>query len=228
MAASGTYRLRRDSITQLSNVSLYGDATTTGFLLIGVKGNNIFPKNKFRIDYDFYLYTFPSDFWGIGYENGNNNANKSSYDRLETILRIDWLARLHKDLYGGISTGFNWVKGSDFTKIELLEGEAREVISTSIGATLVYDSRDFITNAAKGVYIKVNQRFFPKFLGNKKRLLAPISFSIIITAYGKERSLLLTYMENSITAMYPGICLQLWEGRPVCEDTTKADTETKI
>ncbi len=168
MAASGTYRLRRDSITQLSNVSLYGDATTTGFLLIGVKGNNIFPKNKFRIDYDFYLYTFPSDFWGIGYENGNNNANKSSYDRLETILRIDWLARLHKDLYGGISTGFNWVKGSDFTKIELLEGEAREVISTSIGATLVYDSRDFITNAAKGVYIKVNQRFFPKFLGNKK------------------------------------------------------------
>lgn len=60
------------------------------------------------------------------------------------------------------------MKGSDFTKIELLEGEAREVISTSIGATLVYDSRDFITNAAKGVYIKVNQRFFPKFLGNKK------------------------------------------------------------
>ena len=65
-------------------------------------------------------------------------------------------------------------------------------------------------------------------LAIKKRLLAPISFSIIITAYGKERSLLLTYMENSITAMYPGICLQLWEGRPVCEDTTKADTETKI
>ena len=85
LAASGTYRLRRDSITQLSNVSLYGDATTTGFLLIGVKGNNIFPKNKFRIDYDFYLYTFPSDFWGIGYENGNNNAYKSSYDRLEAI-----------------------------------------------------------------------------------------------------------------------------------------------
>ena len=49
-----------------------------GFLLIGVKGNNIFPENKYRIDYDFYLYTFPSDFWGIGYDNGNNNDNKST------------------------------------------------------------------------------------------------------------------------------------------------------
>ena len=30
IVASGTYRMRRDSLTQLSNVSLYGDATTTG------------------------------------------------------------------------------------------------------------------------------------------------------------------------------------------------------
>ena len=123
IVASGTYRTRRDSLTQLSNVSLYGDATTTGFLLIGVKGNNLFPENKYRIDYDFYLYTFPSDFWGIGYDNGNNNANKSSYNRLETILLANWLARFHRNLYGGISTGFNWVKGSRFTKPELLNGE---------------------------------------------------------------------------------------------------------
>ena len=168
IVASGTYRMRRDSLTQLSNVSIYGDATTTGFLLIGVKGNNIFPENKYRIDYDFYLYTFPSDFWGIGYDNGNNNDNKSSYNRLETILRIDWMARLHKDLYGGISTGFNWVKGSDFTKPALLNGEPHEVISTSLGLTLTYDSRDFIPNAARGVYFNVRQRFFPRFLGNKQ------------------------------------------------------------
>ena len=167
IVASGTYRTRRDSLTQLSNVSLYGDATTTGFLLIGVKGNNLFPENKYRIDYDFYLYTFPSDFWGIGYDNGNNNANKSSYNRLETILLANWLARFHRNLYGGISTGFNWVKGSRFTKPELLNGEPHEVISTSVGLVLTYDSRDFIPNAARGIYLNINQRFFPRFLGNK-------------------------------------------------------------
>lgn len=167
VVASGTYRMRRDSLTQLSNVSLYGDATTTGFLLIGVKGNNLFPENKYRIDYDFYLYTFPSDFWGIGYDNGNNNANKSSYNRLETILLANWLARFHRNLYGGISTGFNWVKGSRFTKPELLNGEPHEVISTSVGLVLTYDSRDFIPNAARGIYLNINQRFFPRFLGNK-------------------------------------------------------------
>lgn len=167
IVASGSYRMRNDSITRRSNVSLYGDATTSGFLLIGLRGNNIFPENRYRIDYDFFLYTFPSDFWGIGYTNGNNNANKSSYNRLETILRVDWLAQFHKYLYGGISTGFNWVKGSDFTKPQLLEGEAHEVTSTSLGVTLIYDSRDFITNAAKGIYVRINQRFSPEFLGNK-------------------------------------------------------------
>ena len=167
IVASGTYRMRHDSLTQLSNVSIYGDATTTGFLLIGVKGNNIFPENKYRIDYDFYLYTFPSDFWGIGYDNGNNNDNKSSYNRLETIVRIDWLARLCNNLYGGITTGFNWVKGSDFTKPAMLNGEPREVISTSAGLALTYDSRDFIPNAARGVYFNVRQRFFPRIFGNK-------------------------------------------------------------
>ena len=167
VVASGTYRMRRDSVTRLSNVSLYGDATTSGFLLIGLRGNNIFPENRYRIDYDFFLYTFPSDFWGIGYANGNDNANKSTYDRLETIIRIDWLARFHKYLYGGISTGFNWVKASDFTNPQLLNGESHEVTSASLGVTLIYDSRDFIPNAAKGLYVRVNQRYYPRIIGNK-------------------------------------------------------------
>ncbi len=167
IAASGSYRTRRDSITRLSQVSLYGDATTAGYLLIGIKGNNYFPDNAFRIDYDFFLYTFPGDFWGIGYENGNDDSNKSSYDRLETSLRADWLARLHPDLYGGLSTGFSWVKGTRFSNPALLEGEPHEVMNTSVGVTLVYDSRDFIPNAAQGIHLRINQQFFPRFLGNK-------------------------------------------------------------
>ena len=82
-------------------------------------------------------------------------------------MRIDWLARLCNNLYGGITTGFNWVKGSDFTKPALLNGEPREVISTSAGLALTYDSRDFIPNAARGVYFNVRQRFFPRIFGNK-------------------------------------------------------------
>ncbi len=167
ITASGSYRTRRDSLTTPSNVALYGDATTTGFFLIGIEGHNYFPQNSFRIDYNLSLQTFPGDFWGIGYEMGNNNRNKSSYNRLDVAAQIDWLARLYPHLYGGISTCFNYVKGSKFTNITLLEGQPTEVISTGVGISLVYDSRDFITNAYQGIYTRVNQRFYPAFLGNK-------------------------------------------------------------
>ncbi|MFR5959700.1 MAG: BamA/TamA family outer membrane protein [Bacteroides stercoris] len=37
----------------------------------------------------------------------------------------------------------------------------------SVGLSLLYDSRDFLTNAYKGYYLRIDQRFSPAFLGNK-------------------------------------------------------------
>ncbi len=167
VTASGSYHSRRDSITRHSHVSLYGDATTTGFLLIGIEGLNYFPRNTFRIDYNLSLYTFPSYFWGIGYEMGDNNENKSRYSKLEITAKIDWLRQIGPHLYGGISTGISYVKGRDFTNIALLEGQPPEVTAMGIGATFVYDSRDITTNAYQGIYIRFNQQFYPALLGNK-------------------------------------------------------------
>ena len=67
IVASGLYSLdKTDSILPLSNLSLFGDVTTSGFLMIGVKGNNVFPQKKYRLDYNIYVYTFPTKYWGIG------------------------------------------------------------------------------------------------------------------------------------------------------------------
>ena len=70
MVAAGVYNTHRgDSLTPDSNVSLFGDITTTGFYLLGIRGNNIFYREKWRIDYTLYFFSFPSSFWGIGFEN---------------------------------------------------------------------------------------------------------------------------------------------------------------
>ena len=37
----------------------------------------------------------------------------------------------------------------------------------SLGFSLLYDSRDFLTNAYGGYYLRIDQRFSPAFLGNK-------------------------------------------------------------
>ena len=61
LVASALYSTdRSDSTLEKSNASLYSDMTTKGFLMIGLRGNNIFPHNRYRLDYRLYVYTFPS------------------------------------------------------------------------------------------------------------------------------------------------------------------------
>ena len=60
LVASALYSTdRSDSTLEKSNASLYSDMTTKGFLMIGIRGNNIFPKKRYRLDYRLYVYTFP-------------------------------------------------------------------------------------------------------------------------------------------------------------------------
>lgn len=168
LVAAGLYRMdRNDTIMSPSNVSLYGDVATSGFYLLGVRGNNLFPKDRFRLVYNLYFFSFPGNFWGTGYENGRNDDNKSSFKRLQNQIKVDFLVRLGKNLYLGPNISFDYVAGKDFTKPELLEGEPESTTSVGAGAALVYDSRDFLTNAYHGFYLKAEQRFYPGFLGNK-------------------------------------------------------------
>lgn len=168
VVAAGLYRMdRKDTILPPSNISLYGDVSTTGFYLLGIRGNNLFPQNKYRLNYNFYFYSFPSLFWGIGYNNAVNNANESKYNRFQAQIKVDFLFKLVKNLYVGPLVSFDYVHGKDFKKPELLENMAKTTRNISTGISLIYDSRDFLTNAYKGYYLKLEQRFSPSFMGNK-------------------------------------------------------------
>lgn len=168
LVAAGLYRMdRRDTLLPPSNVSLYGDVSTVGFFLLGIRGNNLFPQNKYRLNYNLYFYSFPSKFWGIGYDNGNNNDNESKYKRFQAQVKTDFLFRLATNLYLGPSISFDYVHGMDFRKPELLEGMAMTTSNLTGGIILSYDSRDMLTNATRGYYLKAEQKFSPAFLGNK-------------------------------------------------------------
>ena len=167
MVASGLYRIdREDKSISPSNVSLYGDITTTGFYLIGIRGNTIFPQARYRIDANLYFFSFPSQFWGIGYDLGKNNDGWISYKRLENQLKFDFLARVAGNIYAGPTVIFRNVNGKDFDDISLLRGQDRNIGSFGLGAIAEYDTRDFIPNPSRGIYIRIEQQFFPDFLGN--------------------------------------------------------------
>ena len=168
IVASGLYKLdRSDSILPLSNLSLFGDITTSGFLMIGFKGNNVFPQKKYRLDYNIYVYTFPTKYWGIGYDNGSNDENEISYSRFKFEAKPRFMFRLAENTYLGPMANVQYVNTYDFSNSAIVDNEDKRFTTIGGGFSFMYDSRDVILNATKGWYIQLDQLFYPSFFGNK-------------------------------------------------------------
>lgn len=167
LVAAGLYRTSQaDSLLPPSNVSIYGDVSTVGFYLLGVRGNHIMSEAKQRIDYKIYFYSFPSKFWGMGYDAGSNAGNESDFDRWQTQLRASYLFQLLPGFYVGPMTCFDYVKATNVESPELLEGQDKTTHNFGLGFSVVYDTRDVLTNPHRGIYVDVTQCFRPRFLGN--------------------------------------------------------------
>lgn len=167
LVAAGLYRTDpNDSILPPSNVSLYGDVSSVGFYMLGVRGNHIAPKGRYRIDYHLYFYSFPSEFWGIGYEMGDNDANKSDMKRWQAQAEVSFLFRVADNFYIGPMASYDYVIGKHIERPELLQGMDQHTWNVGAGVSLVYDNRDNLTNPHRGIYLNINQMFRPGFMGN--------------------------------------------------------------
>lgn len=167
LVAAGLYRTDpNDSILPPSNVSLYGDVSSVGFYMLGVRGNHIAPKGRYRIDYHLYFYSFPSDFWGIGYEMGDNDANKSDMKRWQAQAEVSFLFRVADNFYIGPMASYDYVIGKYIERPELLQGMDQHTWNVGAGVSLVYDNRDNLTNPHRGIFLNINQMFRPGFMGN--------------------------------------------------------------
>lgn len=168
LVAAGLYRTSAaDSLLPPSNISLYGDVSTVGFYLLGIRGNHLFPQDRYRINYTSFFYYFPSKFWGMGYENGNNSDNESKLHRWQAAVNAAFLFRLAPHFYAGPMAAFDYVKATQTDRPELLDGQHRDLHNLGIGLSAIYDSRDAITCPHEGFYVDISQCFRPRFLGNR-------------------------------------------------------------
>ena len=167
MVAAGLYRSDpNDTLLPPSNVSLFGDVSTVGFYMLGVRGNHIAPRGRYRIDYRLYFYSFPSDFWGIGYEMGDNDDNKSDMKRWQAQAEAAFLFRVADNFYVGPMASYDYVIGKHIERPELLNGMDHHTWNVGAGVSLVYDNRDNLTNPHRGIYLNLKQMFRPRFMEN--------------------------------------------------------------
>lgn len=163
----GLYRQdRRDTISQPSNVSIFGDITTKSSYTVGIFGTHVFPYDKGRIDYEIAANYFKEKFWGIGYEMGNNDANEGLMKRWKIGAKANFLWEVARNVFIGPSLTYDFADILEIDRPELLGGQDRHVWNIGVGFSLAYDSRDIMTRPTRGVYLNVTQLFRPKFLGS--------------------------------------------------------------
>ena len=167
LVAAGLYRTNpNDTILPPSNVSLFGDVSTVGFYMLGIRGTHIFPQDKYRADYTVYFYSFPCDYWGMGYDMGNDDSNKSEMKRWQARIKGSFLFHLGSNFYIGPMVSYDYVIGKKVERPELLNGMDRHTWNLGAGFSAVYDSRDVLTYPHQGLYINLTQCFRPRFMGN--------------------------------------------------------------
>ncbi len=166
LLASGLYRTdRADSITQPSNVAIFANVSVSGFYAIGITGNTIWSRNRHRVNYAASFSSTPRTMWGVGYEAGRHNP-EVNYVEKSYRINADYLYRVMPNLFLGAALNFQHTRGIKFDNTAYLDNEKTRYTATGIGLIAEYDSRDFIPNAWRGVYLSVRELFFPKGLGS--------------------------------------------------------------
>lgn len=168
LVAAGLYRTNmRDTVTPPSDVAVYLDATTSMFFKLGVRGTHIMPADKARIQYDVNFSSVATKFWGIGFDNNVNNDNESTYKYLNSQAEVSYVWRLADSFFLGPIATFDYINGRKFQKPELWQGEDDRTFNVGLGFTVQFDNRDFLTNASRGIFARLDQRFNPRVLLNR-------------------------------------------------------------
>ncbi len=163
----GLYRAdRRDTTAQMSDVAIFGDITTKSSYTVGVFGTHFFPYGRGRIEYDVSANYFKENFWGMGYEMGNDDSNEGMMKRWKIAAKANFLWQVVRNVYVGPSFTYDYAHVNEIDRPELLDGQDGNVWNLGVGFTIAYDTRDIITRPTRGVYATVSQLFHPKFMGS--------------------------------------------------------------
>ena len=166
LLGSGLFRLNGSEMDSIpSNVSLYTNFTSSGAYAVGIKSSIYFPQKKYWIDADISFSDTPSQYWGVGYIAGRNSYY-TDYNIQDMQVKVNLFKKIDDNISVGLITNARDIRGKYFDDKSLLNGEKRKITVMGAGITMIYDSRDIITEPHKGIYAKLGNVFYPNFSGN--------------------------------------------------------------
>lgn len=153
---------RNDSTLQRSSISVIGQVSVKGMVSVDIQGANFMKHDRFRWNYRLKWQRLPIDYWGIGYERGHLD-NYENFDRNRVYFKPEAFVRVVGPLYLGASINLNLTNASGLHDASRIDNQSKRVFVAGIGPSLLVDTRDYAANASKGVFLRVNTLFYPKF-----------------------------------------------------------------
>lgn len=177
------YQSMADTVIQPSQIALKLQLSTSLFYSLALEGTHIFPGDRFRANYNVEFYSFPTYFWGVGYD-AARHARKTKYVERAVDIEGDFLVNLGHNIYVGPAAGMSWTDATRRREpMEPWDGRPRTVTATFLGLTATLDTRDVITDPWCGWYVALSQKFYPRFLGNTTHSFS--STSVEVSHYRK-------------------------------------------
>lgn len=170
------YRLdRTDSLMQPSDVSISANASIRGFFYLALLGNTYFPGRKHRLNYELSFSQKRLNFWGIDYDSCSVRP-AIDYTRWKVVANAYYDYEVLRNFYLGAALNFAYTSAFKIDDISYLDGQDRWYVTTGLGVSLQYDSRDYVGNPTRGVNVLLRPMIYPSFMGTDGRTLWRVTF----------------------------------------------------
>lgn len=154
--------------TRTSNIQLLADYTQNRQADFWTSWN-VFTRNEnYLLKGDIRFRNFPDKFYGIGNNTSQEQMERYSYNLIQ--IKSMFLKKVRPDLFIGFDYEFEKEYGLKTSPGGTLESGSirgsKGGIGSAIGFIGVYDSRDIVINAQKGMLFEFSTYLFNNFLGS--------------------------------------------------------------
>lgn len=157
---------RQDKDLPLSNIITFGDITTKGLVRVGIRGTNFLPKKRFKWEYVIDGCTFPTEFYGMGFANGDIDALKTDFRRNRFIFENFFLVRLRDNLFIGPHILYTWL-GAANPELPLKETADAEAGAGNIQLPIVNRQEEY--RQEDGSMAQKDVAYYDTFNGQKRK-----------------------------------------------------------
>ncbi len=172
VSAVGLYMVDpKDSLSQISSLTINGFASINGALGAQILSQTFWHEDKYRLFVDMEVVDAPEVFYGIGMAAGRDEANRIDFDRRGFRFHPQFFARVLPNTYLGIGLELGQDEADDLeSTVPVVTSAAipfpENSTTAAITAHLLYDSRDFILNPMGGRLLQADIAIYDGGLGS--------------------------------------------------------------